>query len=212
MWVKICGITNPETAVQVANLKPDAIGLNFYRGSKRVIAPEQASKIVAMLPDGVEPVGLFVNHSLDEVRGITKACGINTIQLHGDESPEFCAELSEYNILRAFRVDESGLSEAGQYLSRLGELGVQLQSCLVDARVAGEFGGTGHTAPWDVLRDHWDSGWSPLVLAGGLSAKNVADAVRVVNPHGVDVASGIESAPGEQDLEQVAAFIAAARS
>jgi len=216
MWVKICGICDRTTADQVADLHPDAIGLNFYAQTPRRIDPRTAAQIVDSLPESIEPVGLFVNHSLDEVIERTEQCSITTVQLHGDETPEFLAELKarcpELKLLRALRVGDEGCGAVADYLAECRTLGVCLAGCLIDARVAGSYGGTGHTAPWDLLADQYDSArWPRLIVAGGLTPDNVADAIRVTAPYGVDVASGVESAKAVKDLELVKRFIAAAR-
>ncbi len=216
MWVKICGIRDVETARVVAGLRPDAIGLNFYAGTPRCVSPEIAVQIVEAVAGPVEPVGLFVNHSLADVQRITEQCRLGTVQLHGDESPEFLYALQEsrpdLHLLRAFRVGDEGLGEVAEYLDECGRLDVHLAGCLIDARVDGKYGGSGHTAPWDLLRDHYDSNrWPRLILAGGLTADNVAEAIETVRPDGVDVASGVESSAAVKDLPLVERFIKAAR-
>ncbi len=217
MWTKICGIRDLETAAKIAALKPDAIGLNFFVKSPRRVDVETAVKISEALPSDIERVGLFVNHSNEDVLQICRECSLGTAQLHGDETPEFLAELqtadSDLKLLRAFRVDaDSGCAEIEEFLARCEVLGVTLDGCLVDSRVEGEYGGTGHSAPWDLLRGQYDSRrWPRLILAGGLTPDNVADAICIVSPVGVDVASGVESSRGVKDLNLVADFIEAAR-
>lgn len=217
MWIKICGIRDEETAARIVTLQPDAIGLNFFATSPRCVDVDTASHIAASLPESVEAVGLFVNHSLDEVVEITDRCGIPTAQLHGDESPAFLAELQsrrpELKLLRAFRVGDDGCGEVAAHLAECRALEIRLAGCLIDARVEGTYGGTGHTAPWDLLADQYDSArWPRLIVAGGLSPNNVAEAIRITSPFGVDVASGVESEKAVKDLELVQRFIAAARS
>lgn len=217
MWIKICGINDVETATQIADLNPNAIGLNFFAKSPRSVNAETAARISETLPGEIERIGLFVNHSVQDVLDACRQCSLGTAQLHGDETPEFLAELQSANpdlkLLRAFRVDaRSGCSEIEEFLARCEELGVSLDGCLVDSRVAGEYGGTGHTAPWDLLAGQYDSRrWPRLILAGGLTPDNVADAIRIVSPAGVDVASGVESSRGVKDLDLVASFVEAAR-
>lgn len=215
MWVKICGIRDLATAQQVAALAPDAIGLNFFTSSPRCVSKDTAREITALLPQSVSAVGVFVNHSLAEICETATECRLAMVQLHGDERPEFLAELQTrlpaVPLLRAWRVD-SDLVELQAYLAECQRLGVRLAGCLIDAKVAGSYGGTGHLPPWDVL---WSSylreTWPPLILAGGLTADNVAEGIRAVQPWGVDVASGVESQTGVKDLDRVARFIAAAR-
>jgi phosphoribosylanthranilate isomerase len=216
MWVKICGIRDVETAENVVSLKPNAVGLNFFTKSPRCVDRSVAAEISAILPAEIESVGLFVNHELNDVLDTAQQCGLTMIQLHGDEPPEFIAELkscsADVKILRAFRVDDSGLTEVADYLAECRTLGVCLTGCLIDARVDGEFGGTGHTAPWDLLADQYDSDrWPRLIVAGGLHPGNLADAIHVTRPFGVDVASGVESDRGVKDLALVEGSIQAAR-
>jgi phosphoribosylanthranilate isomerase len=212
VWVKICGIRNEATACAVAEAGASAIGLNFYPGSPRCIDVATAARIVAALPATVEPVGVFVNASARHMREVAGQCGLRTLQLHGDEPPEVLAELSEFRLIRAFRVGEAGLAEVRAELARLTAMQVDLAGCLIDARVAGVYGGTGVTAPWSLLAAEWPAlGGPPLILAGGLTPQNVAQAVRTCRPWGVDVAGGVESAPGVKNLEQVRAFLRNAR-
>ena len=216
MWVKICGIRDVETAERIVLLRPDAVGLNFFEKSPRYVDRAVAAEISIILPTEIDAVGLFVNHELNDVADTVQQCGLTMIQLHGDEPPEFLAELkacsSKVKILRAFRVDDSGLTQVADYLAECRKLGVCLTSCLIDARVDGEYGGTGCTAPWDLLADQYDSeSWPRLIVAGGLHPGNLADAIRVTRPFGVDVASGVESERGVKDLALVEGFIQAAR-
>lgn len=211
MWIKICGIRDAETAAAVGALRPDAIGLNFYAKSVRSVTAREAAAIVAALPGGVEPVGVFVNHALDEIRAICAACGLNTVQLHGDEPPELVTQLRPLRVIRAIRLGRDAASSSLQAVAALGQGGWPVRAVLVDAHVPGSYGGTGEAAPWDVLSGGWRREWPPLILAGGLTAENVAEAVRAVRPWGIDVASGVESSPGVKDLDRVARFIKAAR-
>ncbi len=213
MWVKVCGVTTVEDAVEIAKFNPDAIGLNFYAKSKRCVSVDMAKRIIRSLPTWIEPVGLFVNHSQLEIEKICSTCGIRTIQLHGDETPELITMLKRYRIIKAIRVGEEGLSDAFAELQALSDLNIQLFACLVDANVAGSYGGTGHQAPWELLKNEWETENLPkLILAGGLTPENVLDAIAIVQPAGVDVASGVEAAPGRQDIEKVQQFIKLARS
>ncbi|WP_437227576.1 phosphoribosylanthranilate isomerase [Planctomicrobium sp. SH661] len=211
MWVKICGISQPAVAAEIAAFSPDAIGLNFYAKSPRCVGVDAARKIVSLLPQSITPIGLFVNHAEDEIRAICESCGIRVIQLHGDETPEFVRRLSDFEIIRAFRVGDDGLDDLSRQLDQYRELGVKLKGCLIDAKVQGAYGGTGHRAPWELLASGWRSEWPPLILAGGLNPDVVADAIAAVAPWGVDVASGVESSPGRQNVAAVEKFIRAAR-
>ncbi|MDA1161720.1 MAG: phosphoribosylanthranilate isomerase [Planctomycetota bacterium] len=216
MWVKICGIRDVATAEQIVSSRPDAVGLNFFAKSPRCVDRKVAAEISAIVPSEIESVGLFVNHELSDVLDTAQQCGLTMIQLHGDEPPEFLAELqagsADIRILRAFRVDDRGLSDVAEYLSECRQLGVCLAGCLIDSRVDGEYGGTGITAPWDLLADQYDvARWPRLIVAGGLHPGNLADAIRITRPFGVDVASGVESQRGVKDLTLVREFIQVAR-
>jgi phosphoribosylanthranilate isomerase len=212
MIVKICGITTVEDALTAASAGADFIGLNFYAASPRAVACEQARKIARALPAGVEAVGLFVNAEQLEIQNHCRRAGIRTVQLHGDEPPELVAELEEFAVIRAFRCGNDGLGPLAEYLQRCGRSGRIPDYVLIDARRAGRYGGTGQSPPWDVVaRDYRRGMWPPLLLAGGLTPANVAEAIARVRPWGVDTASGVESAPGRKDAEMVRAFVRAAR-
>jgi phosphoribosylanthranilate isomerase len=213
MKVKICGIRDVATARAVAALRPDAIGLNFFPRSARCVDEATAAEIVRTLPSGVEAWGVFVNHPLEEIRRIADLCGLNAVQLHGDEPPEAIAALAPLRIVRAFRVGDAGLDELAAYLDGCRALGHLPDACLIDARVEGRYGGTGTLAPWELLAsDPRRAQWPPLVLAGGLTPENVAAGIETVRPWGVDVAGGVERSPGVKDVGRVARFIALARS
>lgn len=216
MWIKICGIRDTATAAAVAGQRPDAIGLNFYRHTPRTVPVETAANIVRLLPAGVEPVGVFVNEPVRAIHEICAHCSLRTVQLHGDETPEDLRELAvlneAYRIIRAWNLGPDGLELLGDYLARLETLGVRLAACLIDARIEGSYGGTGQTADWGLLdREYRCQQWPPMILAGGLTAGNVAEAIHTGRPWGVDVASGVESAPGEKNLALVEQFIKTAR-
>ncbi|MBC8114128.1 MAG: phosphoribosylanthranilate isomerase [Candidatus Saccharimonas sp.] len=217
MWVKICGITDESTAEAVCGLSPDAIGLNFHPQSPRSVTQVVAARIAKLVPDEVLRVGVFVNCAIGEIEDISNECRLDQIQLHGDESPEQIAELRSrlpsVPVIRAWRMAGENLTELGEHLSACRAFGIELSGCLIDSRVSGAYGGTGHTVAWDALAGAYrrDS-WPPLILAGGLTPDNVADAIRSTQPWGVDVASGVESAPGVKDIELVRRFIANART
>jgi phosphoribosylanthranilate isomerase len=218
MFVKICGIRDVETALAVAQGGVDAIGLNFFANSPRVVSPAAATEIVAHLRPvargSVEPVGVFVNHSAEAIRTIAKQCGLRTVQLHGDEPPELVAELAaEFRVVKAFRAGDEGLEALARYLDACRRMGTSPWACLVDAKVEGMYGGTGHTAPWEKLgREYKRAEWPPLILAGGLHPDNVAEAIRTVRPWGVDVAGGVESSLACKDAALVRHFVQNART
>lgn len=211
MWVKICGVRDVETARGVAASGGDAIGLNFYSPSPRSVTLSEAQEIVKGLPSGVMPVGLFVNHPLGEVFDIARNCGLQMLQLHGDETPEYLAELQGFDLIRAFRIGDGDFGVVDRYVAECARLGVKLWGCLIDAHVAGSFGGTGAKADWEGLKGATKEGWPRLILAGGLTPENVAEGIRTVGPWGVDTASGVESAPGVKDASKVAEFVRRAK-
>ena len=199
--VKICGITSEADALAAAEAGADAIGLMFYEGSPRHVTLEQAKAISAALPQHVMRVGVFVNAEEAFVHQALTECMLNILQFHGDETPEEC---SRYPVmtLKAFRVQgEETLAQLEAYPS---------QGYLLDAYVKDALGGTGATFNWDLAVRAQEFG-KPIFLAGGLTPENVAEAVRKVQPFGVDVSSGVESEPGRKDAEQMRTFVAAAK-
>lgn len=215
-WVKICGINDVASAVRVADLRPNAVGLNFYSGTPRAVSVDVARQIVEALPASVTPVGVFVNHTVEKIVRICRRCRLQTVQLHGDEPPQMLAELQKRlpkaSLIRAVRLGREDAGLLNKYLEECTSADVSLCACLVDARVEGKYGGTGQRPPWESLfADVRPDGWPPLILAGGLTADNVAEAIRRVRPWGVDVAGGVESSPARKDLRQVARFISSAR-
>ena len=211
--IKICGITSSDDARAAVAAGADAIGLNFYPRSKRFVSPEVAAQIAAALPDDVIAVGVFVNTAAEEINEVARQVGLDCVQLHGDEPPAFAAQLAPgVLVVRAHRCGVDGLAPLAQYLTACRAAGRVPDAVLVDADAGGDYGGTGEAADWSlVAREKHVLGEVPLVLAGGLTADNVAAAVTAVRPHGVDVASGVESAPGQKDAALVQRFVAAAR-
>lgn len=206
--VKICGITSPADAAQAAALGADLIGLNFYAKSPRCIDEATARSIVQVLPTAVEPVALFVNELLERSQPIVNSLGIRTVQMHGNWDE--CLPTGTRMIV-AFAVrDAISLRHITSYLDRCATKGDAPYAILVDAHVPGMFGGTGQVAPWHLLAG-FDPG-VPLILAGGLTPENVAEAIRIVKPYAVDVASGVESSPGKKDADKMRRFIDAVRS
>jgi phosphoribosylanthranilate isomerase len=210
--VKICGVTTPEDGQVVARAGADALGLNFYPASPRYVEPDRARRIASGLPSSVFKVGVFVNASPQQIRDTVARAGLDAIQLHGDEPPEFLSELAGCPVIRAFRLTEAGLGPIGDYLERCRRSGLLPQMTLIDSHVKGRYGGTGKTADWDTVAGYPFESWHPpLVLAGGLHPGNVAEAVRRVRPAAVDTASGVEADPGEKDPGLVEAFVQQAR-
>lgn len=211
--IKICGVKSVADALMAIDAGADAIGLNFYSGSKRCIRPETALEIVTAVGQRATCVGVFVNSVADEIRKTCETTGLGWVQLHGDEPPELIRSIgSGYKIVWARRLDTHGLSAIADDIAACREIAeFPPAGVLVDAAAAGQYGGTGHTVDWRQLADYskW-LGAVPLVLAGGLTPLNVAEAIRVVRPSAVDVASGVESVTGNKDAGKVRDFVAAA--
>ena len=208
--IKICGITNPADGSQAARLGADAIGLNFYPPSPRYVDPDSARRITEGLPPTLQVVGVFVNQRLAEMTEFARrVAGIRVLQSHGENTE--LADPSPFQLVLGFPVgDPDGLSVISSQLKRYREQGWQPAAVLVDAEVAGSYGGTGRRAPWELLADFKPT--VPIILAGGLDPDNVADAIRIVQPHGVDVASGVERTPGIKDTDKMKRFIDNARA
>lgn len=216
-WVKACGFRDAETALAAAEAGVDTIGLNFYGPSPRSIDDATAAEIIARLDGAATPVGLFVNEPIDAVIARTDRLGLAAVQFHGDESPAALARFRharpEIAVIRAFRMGEAGLTPLKDELAALENADATPDAVLVDARVEGAYGGTGRKVAWDRLAAEYRVGeWPPLILAGGLTPENVADAVSEVAPWGVDVAGGVESARAVKDAALIARFVAGARA
>jgi len=200
--VKICGVTNFEDALAAVDAGADALGFMFYESSPRHVAVKVAADIICQLPPFVAKVGVFVNATEETVRRAIAECGIDTLQFHGDETPEFCRRFLPLKIYKAFRMEN---------LESLGALpGYRTDAWLLDSFVEGKPGGTGAKFNWDLAVESKKLG-RPIILAGGLTPENVADAVRKVRPFAVDVSSGVESSPGKKDHAKMRMFIAAAK-
>jgi phosphoribosylanthranilate isomerase len=197
--VKICGITNSADALAAVEAGANLLGFNFYEKSPRYIAEIEAGKIRPQLPKKVEAVGIFVNAPPADVAALCKLLKLDAAQLHGDESPETVAELARsIPVYKAFRV------EPDFRLQTLDEY-PEVFAFLFDAAHTGQYGGTGRTTDWDVARRAAID--RRIILAGGLKVENVAAAVRIVRPYGIDVASGVESKPGKKDHGRLREFI-----
>lgn len=199
--VKVCGITNLEDALAALDAGADLLGFNFYRRSPRYVSPAQARRVVERMPAGVTCVGVFVNEPAPEdVEHIAREAGLGTVQLHGDETPDYCQSLRGLDTIKALRVGRD---------FNVGSLDAySTGAVLLDAYVKGERGGTGHTFDWSLAslaRERVDR----LFLAGGLTPDNVAAAVAAVRPYAVDVCSGVETAPGRKSPELMRRFVEA---
>ena len=200
--VKLCGITRHEDAELAASLDAWAIGFNLWPGSKRAADPGVAAGIARTMRRRLELVGVFVNPTLDEVVHAAQGIGLTHIQLHGDEGPAFCTAVAErtgLRVIKAVRVASGAdIQDAARFHTDL---------LLLDAAVGSAWGGTGQTFDWALAAQRHSH--VPLILAGGLTPENVAAGIAAVHPWAVDVASGVESAPGIKDHAKVEAFMAA---
>jgi phosphoribosylanthranilate isomerase len=205
VFVKICGITNLEDALVAVEAGADALGFNFYARSPRYVTPAVARGIVERLPDAVMSVGVFVNEGgPDEVTRIADEVGLKGVQLHGDESPEYCRALQRGRyVIKALRAgDDFALRSVCEY---------ETDAILLDAFAREARGGTGRVVDWGVAGEV-NKLCAKLFLAGGLSPENISDAIDAVRPFAVDACSSLESTPGRKDAGRVRAFVAAARN
>ena len=204
VFVKICGITSAEDARLALDAGADALGFVFWPGSSRFLTPEAARAITASLPSFVTRVGVFVDAPLDDLERTADVAGLDVLQLHGEETPAALRALKR-RVLKALRVGPGFRSEDALAYADAG-LGL-----LLDSYQAHLPGGTGAAFDWTLARDLRER--VPfLVLAGGLHADNVAEAIGVVRPHAVDVSSGVEKSPGRKDEGKLRAFVAAAHA
>jgi phosphoribosylanthranilate isomerase len=204
MRIKICGITNKDDAHAALDAGADTLGFNFDPRSPRYVAPSLARAIIEALPSEVLCVGVFVNEETPEaVERVAAESGVASVQLHGDESPEYCEALRGRGVIKALRVGESFAPEAA--------LNYPADAVLLDSFSRLARGGTGETFDWALARRTREL-VSELYLAGGLTPENVAAAVRAVRPYALDVCSGVEVSPGRKSPELMRRFAAAARS
>ena len=202
--VKICGITNLEDALAAAEAGARMLGFNFYPKSPRYITPGEARRVVESLPPGVEGYGVFVNEESPQVvRAVAREAGLGAVQLHGDESPEYCDALGDLFTIKALRVGPGYTAQSAKRYST--------DAVLLDAYSGEAYGGTGRTFDWALARSTREA-VSRLFLAGGLTPETVAAAVRAVRPYAVDVCSGVESSPGRKDHPLLRRVVEAARA
>jgi phosphoribosylanthranilate isomerase len=200
--IKICGITNLEDARLAAELGADALGFIFYPKSPRKVAPEAAREIMAQMPPFVTSVGVFVDEAAAVVQELAARVGLDWIQVHGKESPEYCRSLGR-RVIKGFRIKDA------ESLSELEPFRGAAQALLLDTYKTGQVGGTGEIFDWRLAREAKEYG--QIILAGGLTAENVAQAIRLAQPQAVDTASGTEAAPGKKDPAKLKAFFRAVR-
>jgi len=204
--VKICGLTRVQDARAATEAGADFLGFVFYPPSPRYVDPETARRIIdtiRLTSSLVRTVGVFVDESLDAIEQTGRRCGLNYVQLHGSEPPEVASALMAqgFGTIKAFRVrDNDSLDEVARY---------HVTAYLLDAYVPGQAGGTGTTFDWALVAQAKAHG--QVILAGGLNAENVAEAVRTTDPWGVDVSSGVEAEPGQKDADMIRRFVARAK-
>lgn len=215
--VKICGITNAEDAMDAVALGADALGF-IFADSPRKITEIEARAIIKSLPPFISCVGLFVNESIERVRDVCEFCSLHTVQLHGDEPPEYLYGLTGYKIIKAFRVVEQASSLLKEHrqdacatnrgvLDTLKEYSAD--AFLLDGYAPGKMGGTGVSFSWEIAKDAKRFG--QIIIAGGLTPENIADAVIGAHPYAVDVSSGVEASPGKKDKGLMKRFITIAK-
>lgn len=200
MRVKICGITQPQQSIAIASMGATALGFICVPTSPRYVTTSQIRAAVAELPAGIDTIGVFANASIPEIIQIVVDSGLTVIQLHGDESPDFCyqlhQELPNTEIIRALRI------RSLEHLDTAVDYTKYVDTLLLDAYHPQQLGGTGKTLDWTMLEQFSPS--CPWFLAGGLTADNIVEALSQVNPSGIDLSSGVERTPGDKDLDKVA--------
>jgi phosphoribosylanthranilate isomerase len=197
VWIKICGITNEQDARAVAQFGADALGFIFAPSPRR-ISPEKARPIIKALPPLVQTVGVFVDQDLGEVSSVAEMCGLDILQFHGSESAEYCRRFNQ-RVIKAVRLRSS------QDLKYLAKYDGVVQALLLDTYLPDKVGGTGITFNWQWAVEARKYG--RIILAGGLSPENVAAAISMVKPYGVDASSSLEQSPGVKDHEKMMQFI-----
>jgi phosphoribosylanthranilate isomerase len=226
-WVKICGTTTRDDALAAVNAGADAVGFVFASSPRR-IAPESAQEIVSALPRPVDKVGVFANESAERIESIAGQVGLTVIQLHGDETPEFARKLfrngraggrAGLRVFKAISVMPGVEGELREFASAEAVDGILLDSAVLRVACMGQGtelvrGGTGVTFDWKRATDFMPgvARQTRVILAGGLSPANVAEAVRILKPWGVDVCTGVEASPGAKDHAKVRAFVSAVRN
>ncbi len=199
--VKICGITILEDALYAADCGADALGFIFYPKSPRFVEITRAKEIISKLPPFITNVGVFVNESIENIVNIVHECNINIVQLHGDETPEYCSKVP-MKVIKAIRIkDEDSLKQIAEY---------KTSTFLLDAYSEDSYGGTGKIFNWNLAIKA--KGYGRIILSGGLTHDNVREAIEKFKPYGVDVSSGVEEREGKKDKEKVKEFIKRVRS
>jgi phosphoribosylanthranilate isomerase len=201
-YVKICGITNMEDAAAAVAAGADVLGFNFYKPSPRYITPQHAREIVQRFPSVVLKVGVFVNEELADVQTIMRAAGLGALQLHGDESPEYCTKFPGWYVIKTFAVNDTFDVQAAETYD--------VDAIMLDTKHNHLRGGTGRVFDWSVARQAALT-IPELYLAGGLSPENVENAIKTVRPYAVDACSSLEDRPGKKNAERMREFVNAVR-
>jgi phosphoribosylanthranilate isomerase len=203
-FIKICGITNLHDALAAVDAGTDALGFNFYKPSPRYVTPETARAIIDHLPASILTVGVFVNEqSAQSVKDLTRRAGVKAIQLHGDESPDYCQQLAGDFVIKA-------LSAGADFDAQRAEA-YNVQAILLDTKDGALRGGTGRVFDWSIARAVSHT-VPKLILAGGLGVENIEEAIIFVEPYGVDACSKLEESPGKKNHESMRAFVKTVRS
>lgn len=199
MKVKICGITNRDDARDAIALGVDALGFIFYKQSPRYVSPDIVEEISLFVPPFVQMVGVFVDHSKEEIESIVKQCRLDVVQLHGNESVSFCIDLN-MRIIKAFSVsDIEDIKAISQYQGIVSGM-------LLDTKVPGKIGGTGQTFDWGIALKAKEFE-TPIILSGGINENNLQKAIQLVNPYAIDVCSGVEREPGRKDYNKMQSIL-----
>lgn len=196
--IKICGMTNKADALQAARLGADMLGFIFYGKSPRYVNAAAAADIINELPAAVKKVGVFVDEDPSVVRAIARDTGLDTLQFHGDETPDYCGAFrGDYTVIKAFRI------KGAESLAVVNDYDVDYY--LLDSFASGSAGGTGKAFDWKVAKEF--EFLKPVILSGGLTPENVRSAIALIAPYGVDVSTGVEISPGRKDHERMKMFI-----
>lgn len=198
--VKVCGLTTLEDARFVSGAQADYVGFIFYPDSPRYIEPAKAGAIINWI-EGPEKVGVFVNQPLDDVNSIAKQTGIDIVQLHGNESPEYCSMI-DLPVINVFHITET--TTAGDLKKEIQLYRDVADYYLFDSKTEEKWGGTGKVFNWELLNDVMEE--KPVFLSGGLNTANVKDAITTVGPSAVDLSSGLEESPGLKDFDKLEEF------
>lgn len=201
--IKVCGITTPDMAGAAVDAGADAVGFVFVENTPRYIDPDDATEIMFGLPPMVSAVGVIRDLDVDQFCELEQRCPTQLMQLHGKEPVDLVKQCGP-GVIKAFRFDNATIASQ---LARWNEVD-EVDAVLID----GSDGGTGERFDWNALASHLDGFEKPILLAGGLDADNVADAIRTIRPYAVDVSSGVESSPGVKDPAKITAFCAAVRA